>query len=297
MSWEKIIQTVMAFFRLVRYKNLIITILVQFMVYYCLIEGHIHFPAQWILLIVGATVLIASGGYIINDFYDLKADIINHPETVILGKRIKMSTAVFLYLMLNLIAFYFGVVIGLKYDRWMFILLFVIIAIILYSYARKLKRTPLIGNITVAVLLSFTLVIVWLYKAGDYPELLLLYASFAFLTGIIRELLKDLEDMEGDLKAGFFTFPISQGVPKSKQLVIWLTLLQIVAIIFFSLLVYGMTAYWALMVYFFLLVLVPLSLTLNLIQKAQSSNDYAQLTRFIKFIVVTGTVSMFALLL
>ncbi|MBT3302240.1 MAG: geranylgeranylglycerol-phosphate geranylgeranyltransferase [Bacteroidetes bacterium] len=291
------IQTIMAYLRLFRYKNLLITIMVQLMVYFCLVEGFLHIPPRSLLLLIGGTILIASAGYIINDIYDLKADIINRPDTVLLGQRIKIRTAMYIYVGFNLLALYFGFLLYWKFHMGVkFFLMFSAVSFILFLYAVKIKRTPLFGNFVVALLLAFVLIIVWIYKQGSHPELLLLYASFAFLTGIIRELLKDIEDMDGDKKAGFKTFPLKFGVQKSKNLVQNLTIVQIIALIIFSVLVYGLTAYWALMVYFFILVLIPLSLTLYLIPKAETKNDFEQLTRFIKFIVVTGTVSMFALL-
>jgi 4-hydroxybenzoate polyprenyltransferase len=291
------IQTIMAYLRMFRYKNLLITILVQLMVYFCLVKGYLHIPPLSLFALIGGTVLIAAAGYIINDIYDLKADIINHPETVLLGQRIKIKTAIILYILFNLFAFYLGFRLGTD-----FLLMFVGVALLLFLYAAFIKALPLLGNILVAFLLGFVLVIVWLYQPAVHEVyerfvLLFLYASFAFLTGVIRELLKDMEDVEGDKTAGFHTFPIKYGLQKSKKLVFNLIILQILALIVFSILVYGLTAYWALMVYFFLLVLIPLSLTLYLLQKAETKNDYMQLTRFIKFIVVTGTVSMLALLL
>ncbi|MBL6964141.1 MAG: geranylgeranylglycerol-phosphate geranylgeranyltransferase [Bacteroidetes bacterium] len=286
------IQTIMAYLRMFRYKNLLITILVQLMVYFCLVKGSLLIPPKDLLLLIGGTVLIAAAGYVINDIYDLKADIINRPDTVLLVQRIKIKTALVIYITFNVLAFYFGILIS-----WKFLLMFLAVSFLLFLYAAKIKRTPLLGNILVALILAFVLIIVWIFEQGNYPELILLYASFAFLTGIIRELLKDLEDMEGDKKAGYMTFPLKYGVQKSKNLVQNLTIIQIISLIVFAILVYGFTAYWALMAYFFVLVLIPLSLALYLEQKAESKNDFAQLTRFFKFIVVTGTISMFALLL
>lgn len=282
----------MAYLRMFRYKNLLITILVQLMVYFCLVKGSLLIPPKDLLLLIGGTVLIAAAGYVINDIYDLKADIINRPDTVLLVQRIKIKTALVIYITFNVLAFYFGILIS-----WKFLLMFLAVSFLLFLYAAKIKRTPLLGNILVALILAFVLIIVWIFEQGNYPELILLYASFAFLTGIIRELLKDLEDMEGDKKAGYMTFPLKYGVQKSKNLVQNLTIIQIISLIVFAILVYGFTAYWALMAYFFVLVLIPLSLALYLEQKAESKNDFAQLTRFFKFIVVTGTISMFALLL
>ncbi|MBC8344204.1 MAG: geranylgeranylglycerol-phosphate geranylgeranyltransferase [Bacteroidetes bacterium] len=286
------IQTIMAYLRMFRYKNLLITILVQLMVYFCLVKGSLLIPPKDLLLLIGGTVLIAAAGYVINDIYDLKADIINRPDTVLLVQRIKIKTALVIYITFNVLAFYFGILIS-----WKFLLMFLAVSFLLFLYAARIKRTPLLGNILVALILAFVLIIVWIFEQGNYPELILLYASFAFLTGIIRELLKDLEDMEGDKKAGYMTFPLKYGVQKSKNLVQNLTIIQIISLIVFAILVYGFTAYWALMAYFFVLVLIPLSLALYLEQKAESKNDFAQLTRFFKFIVVTGTISMFALLL
>ncbi len=282
----------MAYLRMFRYKNLLITILVQLMVYFCLVKGSLLIPPKDLLLLIGGTVLIAAAGYVINDIYDLKADIINRPDTVLLVQRIKIKTALVIYITFNVLAFYFGILIS-----WKFLLMFLAVSFLLFLYAARIKRTPLLGNILVALILAFVLIIVWIFEQGNYPELILLYASFAFLTGIIRELLKDLEDMEGDKKAGYMTFPLKYGVQKSKNLVQNLTIIQIISLIVFAILVYGFTAYWALMAYFFVLVLIPLSLALYLEQKAESKNDFAQLTRFFKFIVVTGTISMFALLL
>jgi len=282
------------FMKLVRYKNLVIIFMTQVLVYYTLIEGRVFFiPDPVIFALIIGTVLLTAAGYVINDYYDVEADRINRQDKIVVERIIAPRKALYIWMILNILAFLFAWIAG-----WKFLVFFIIVAFLLYIYALKIKRTPLLGNILVSVLLAMTIVILWLYKKGDYFELMVLYAVFAFLTGLIREVLKDLEDMEGDQIAGFATFPVIFGIQKTINLVKILILALVASLIIFAIFImYMYYHYWVMMVYLLIFVLVPASLSLYLLQNAKEKNDFEQLTRYMKFIVFMGSFSMFLLLL
>ena len=281
------------FMKLIRYKNLMIIFMTQMLVYYSLIEGKVFFiPDPVIMMLILGTLLLTAAGYVINDYYDVEADIINRGGKVVVGRIIEARKAIYLWIVLNIAALILSLTAG-----YQFVIFFAIVALFLFFYAAYLKGIPLLGNILVSTLLSLTIVLLWLYKRGLYFELMVLYVIFAFLTGLIREILKDMEDMEGDLVAGVSTFPIIFGITQTKRLVFALIMLLVVALIIFAIIMYGYYHYWVMMVYLLLFVLVPTSLALYLLQNAREKNDFEQLTRYMKFIVLMGSLSMVLLLL
>lgn len=171
-----------------------------------------------------ASFVMASGN-IINDIYDIEIDKINQPQRVLAASKISISSVVFLYTLLivisllfawfiNLIAF--GIVIGTS--------------ILLFLYSKSLKKFSLVGNIVVAFLTG--LVFIFGGVAVDNPDAAIVPALFAFLINLIREIVKDMEDVDGDAKVGIVTFPIKFGYQKSKYFILLITTSLIVITIY-----------------------------------------------------------------
>lgn len=184
-------------------------------------------------LLVFSTVIIAAGGNIINDYFDVKADKVNKPNKVIIGKYVKPRLAIVLHWTLNFIAFSIALYLSWKqHSFWyLFIHLFSINA--LWIYSTQLKRRFLIGNLVIAALTGLVPILSALYFIHFIPKnnynLVTTYqviylASFAALLNFIREIIKDMEDVKGDLLLRATTIPIKIGIPKSKRIVIVLLL-------------------------------------------------------------------------
>ena len=185
---------------------------------------------QYALLVL-STTLLAAAGYIINNVFDQETDLINK-KNVIVGTSISEKTAYNLYFIFNIVGvgagFYLSNVIG----RPGFALLFIIISSTLYMYASSLKQMLLVGNIVVSLLTAISVIIIGLYDllpaiTPDNQKLLVIlfkilldYALFAFLINLVREIVKDLEDIKGDYNLGMNTLPIAIGVQRTSKIVL-----------------------------------------------------------------------------
>src|SRR5690606_19217491 len=185
-------------FRISRPINLLLVAFAPFMTAFFLVEstdsGLPIYQDYRLYLLVLATVLITAAGYMINDYYDVKIDYVNRPHEVIVGKGIKRRVALFLHSLLNFTAIGLGYLVSPKIAVITFFAAF-----LLWFYSNQLKREPFIGNLTVAFLTGFSVYLIAFYYQKS--ELLVLtYAIFAFFLTLIREIIKDIEDRQGDRK-------------------------------------------------------------------------------------------------
>ena len=195
-------------------------------------------------------MMIAAGGYIINDYFDLKTDRINKPEKIIIGKYIKRRLAMLVHIVLNTLAVGIGAYLSLKYESIWPVSIHAFSTTFLWIYSLVLKRTFLTGNLLIA-LLAFLTPILTVFTATDALDyqntiqpcitnplmnqtsfcnvaqlkdwlifLVGIFAFFAFITNLIREIIKDMADVEGDKHIGCKTIPIVWGIAKTKTLVI-----------------------------------------------------------------------------
>jgi 4-hydroxybenzoate polyprenyltransferase len=252
-----------AFLNLIRWKNLLIVILTMVLMRYAIIAPLIsrinvillkdpgreipmtlQFSWYYFVLLVLATVLIAAGGYVINDYFDIKTDLINKGK-VIVGTKIPRRKAMMWHNILNIIGVLIGFYISWKAGFLMMGVLFLLASGLLYFYSASYKRQFLIGNIVVAILTATVPLLVVLY---DWPALYRYYtvnteslppinfifywvagfSLFAFLTTLTREIIKDIEDFEGDIAYGRNTVPVVIGVLSAKVVSICLIIITIV---------------------------------------------------------------------
>lgn len=255
-------------------------------------------------LLVLATVFIAAGGYIINNIFDVATDTENKPQSVIIGKQISESKGYSLYFIFTvvgvLIGFYLSNVIG----KPSFASLFIIIAATLYIYATSLKQSLLIGNIIVALLLSISVIIIGLFDL--YPvtnsenrpvmgllfQILLDYAIFAFMINFIREIVKDLEDIDGDNSQGMNTLPILLGISKTTKLVLVLSLIPIICILHYLNSYLFANNLLLSTVYGIVFILAPLIYFTLKIGIAKSQKDFHHLSIVLKWILFFGIISI-----
>jgi 4-hydroxybenzoate polyprenyltransferase len=233
-------------------------------------------------LLISGTVFIAAGGYIINDYYDVKIDIINRPARLVVGRSLSRRQALTAHLTITLAGILLGLAVGLKVAAVNFSAAF-----LLWFYSNSLKRLPLLGNIVVSLLTGISILMVGiLYPHNLYN--ILWYAVFAFFVSLIREIIKDMEDMKGDQTFGCETLPIKYGIRKTKR-VIYFTIGMLVA----SLEIIGYNQNSILFLYFNLLVSAPLFYFTFLLARADTRKDFAFLSTFCKIIMISGIISMF----
>lgn len=255
-------------------------------------------------ILVLATVFIAAGGYIINNIFDVETDTENKPENVIVDKFISETKAYNLYVGFTVIGVALGFYLSNVIEKPSFASIFIVIAATLYFYATSLKQSLLIGNFIVALLLSFSVIIIGIFDLYPvtYEEnrpvmgmlfgILLDYAIFAFIINFIREIVKDLQDVNGDSSQEMNTLPIVFGVNRTTKLVFGLSLIPLICIVhyinanlFASGLLYAT-------VYGLVLILAPLFYFTTKIWSAKTTQDFHHLSTVLKWILFFGILSI-----
>ena len=193
---------------------------------------------NYILLVI-ATVCVAAGGYVINNIMDQETDEIAKPQNRVVGVSISETVAYNWYIGLTIVGVGIGFYLSNVIYKPTFASMFILVATLLYMYATSFKQIPLLGNVVVALLLSTSIIIIGLFdilpaidvdnrfRMKEAFSILMDYAIFAFIINLIREIVKDLEDMDGDYQSGINTLPITIGIPKTKIIVGILTVISI----------------------------------------------------------------------
>ena len=295
----------MKYLNLIRWKNLLIIALVQVLIKYALfLPFNIDITLNWFgfSLLVLSTICIAAAGYIINDIYDVETDLVNRPDKVIIGKLVSEKTANNLFIIFNVIGVLIGFYLSHLVGKSSLFAIFVIISVLLYVYASYLKRTLLVGNIVVSIVVALSLIIVGIFEL--LPEItpqnqlaqinmfkvLLHYALFAFIINLIREMIKDIQDVDGDHKSGMKTLPILIGRDRSRNIIFVLSLIPILLLVYYlSTYLYNKTIA---VVYFLILVIGPLIFTTIKIFNAETKKDYQYISSLLKLIMLFGILSM-----
>jgi 4-hydroxybenzoate polyprenyltransferase len=271
---------IVSLLRLTRAWNLIIIAVTQYFTVAMLINP--RYIWDWRLFILScSTVLIAAGGYVINDYYDVKIDLVNKPERVVIGKGITRRYAIFLHSVLSVLGILLGLILNWRIAAMNFASVF-----LLWWYSNDLKRQPFIGNVVVALLTGVSVLIVdALYQTGNF--LILIYASFAFFMTLIREIIKDMEDLKGDNTFGCKTLPIIWGLRKTKFVIY--AILTI-----FVLIVLLLNFFYALLPinYFLIFLFPPLLILLLQLIRADTKKDFSRLSSFCKIIMILGILSI-----
>ena len=270
--------------RLTRIPNLLIIALTQYLVAFYLIEndglmsilGDLKFH-----LLVAATLAIAAGGYVINDYYDVKIDLVNKPERVVIGSGLKRRKALLGHTLLNFIGIAFGLIIS-----WKFAVINTLAASWLWLYSNQLKRLPLVGNISVAVLTALSILLVGLYY-GEISFLVKAYALFAFGISVLREVIKDMEDLRGDARYGCKTLPIVWGIRKTKTFLFVLSAIFVVLIIAVAIMLNNTY----LMLYFAGMGILIL-LFWQKLYFSDTKKEYRKLSTYCKLFMLAGILSM-----
>lgn len=300
-----------AFLRLIRWPNLLFFALTQILFVYCIIHPVIEaggavpiIRGVYTILLVISYVLIYAEGYVINDYFDLNIDRINKPDKVVVDKIISRRWVIFWHVFLS----FAGIAIGFCIDWFTNVkflgLLNIIVVGLLFLYSISLKKKLLIGNILVSALTAWSILVVTFCETsnllqpgiiGSYTEKItrisFLYTGFAFVISLIREVVKDMEDIEGDRRYGCNTMPIAWGMQSTKIFVsVWLVVL-ISMLLFVQFYVLILRWWWS-AAYSLLLIILPLFYIFKSLLSAKTSKDYHHLSTLIKMVMFAGILSM-----
>jgi len=298
------------FLRLIRYKNLLIIVLTQYLMRWSIIKPilevydfKLQFSELNFFFLVMATVFITAAGYVINDYFDTKTDLVNRPETVIVGRVLNRRWAILLHVILNTIGIGLGVYISFYIGIPALSIVFVLITGILWFYSTTYKRQLLIGNIIVAVLTALVPLMVILFEIPllnkeygllmhemrtNFVHIILwvsAFALFAFLLTMIREIIKDVEDFEGDSAYGRKTMPIVLGVLNSKIVIITFIITTLFSLLYLN---FRFLNDVLTLVYFIIFLIIPLLYLLYKIIVANSKKDYHRSSNLSKLIMLAG---------
>ena len=232
----------MKYLKLIRYQNLLMLAFMQLVFRYLFLEqSYVDLALtdfNYILLVI-ATVCIAAGGYVINNIMDQDTDEIAKPQNRVVGVSISETVAYNWYIGLTIVGVGIGFYLSNVIYKPTFASMFILVATLLYMYATSFKQIPVLGNVVVALMLSTSIIIIGLFdilpaidvdnrfRMKEAFDILMHYAIFAFIINLIREIIKDLEDMDGDYQSGINTLPIAIGVQKTKIIVGVLTVISI----------------------------------------------------------------------
>ena len=295
----------MTYLHLIRYQNLIFIALGQIFIKYGLFQPFgisITLNAFGFFLLVLATLCIAAGGNIINDIYDVEIDRINKPEKLIIGKQVSEKAAYNLYIVLNVVGVAIGFYLSNIIGRPGFSALFIAFSALLYLYASYLKGVLLIGNLLISALVAMSLIIVGLYDLmpaitpsnqatqSTIFSIILDYALFAFCINFIREIVKDLQDINGDKKGNLNTLPIVLGRKRSTMVVFVLGVLFVFGVIFYM--YEYLYQQQLLLIYFLFAIIGPLLYFCIKTWTAKSKRDFQILSVILKLIMLTGLCSI-----
>ncbi len=302
--------------RLIRLPNLIIIAVTQYLIRYMIINSFLQlngFELQLdnfhFALLVLSTLLIAAGGYAINDYFDTQPDRLNKPEKVVIDKKISRHFAIILHTVLTVIGAGIGIYLSFHIKVPGLSVLFMLAAGMLWFYSTNYKKQFFVGNFIVSVLIGAVPILVILYELPllnrEYGEIMIQanadfnyifywvagFGFFAFLTNFIREIIKDTEDFEGDSAYGMNTFPIILGTRLTRILIIFLIvvlLLLITWVLTSFILSSGEDFDYLTAAYFLVLIYIPLFYIIFYISIAKTKRDYHISSQIMKIVMLFG---------
>lgn len=229
-----------------------------------------------------ACVFVAAGGYIINDIFDIETDQINKPEKLILSKHISLKAARIFYAILTTLGITSGFLVGLGMG-----ILCLVLAILLYFYSSDLKGEMLQGNLLIAMMAGM---VVYVSSRGVYNVSHTYfgeYASIAFFITMVREIIKDIEDIEGDKAHDYQTYPVVKGIQKSKYLsLIFLTITFLIVVLLCL-----MAANLLFSVFMCAIIIPAIIYIAVLIFKAKEKSDFRKISNWLKTTMFLGLFS------
>lgn len=300
----------MKYLKLIRYKNLLLIALMQLIFRYGFLKYQ-DLPltlADWqYALLILSTLLIAAAGYIINDIMDQETDNSNKPEKVIVGKSVSEATAYNIYFGFNIAGMLIGYYLADYVNKTSFFGIFIICSALLYLYATSLKQIAVVGNVIVAFILALSVIIIGMFdiiplfsyvnfdqaaKMRVILSILLDYAIFAFVINLMREIVKDSEDIEGDNNEGMRTLPIILGIQKTNRIVFGIGVLATVALFWYINYNLMNSKLYIGVIYSLIFVVGPMIFFLAKIWNAKEKKEFRLLSTVLKWIIFFGVLSI-----
>lgn len=284
-SNKRIFYKILSLFAVVRGYNILIVVLAQYLAsIFILAPEHslskVVFDANLFFLVLATATVIASG-YIINNFYDSEKDLINRPRKTMLERYLSQQTKLALYFFLN-----FAAVVFASYVSFRAVMFFSLYIFVIWFYSHRLKKILFVGNLVASILTILPFFAIFLYFKNFEP-VIFVHAAFLYFIIVMRELVKDLENMKGDIVQGYRTIPVVYGEKISKALISGLVFLTVIPFYF---LVYKFeTGY---MDYYFYLTMIVLFLMLLFLYISHAKPHYLLLHNILKFIIVAGVFSI-----
>lgn len=257
---------------------------------------------QFFLLVL-ATVCIAAAGYVINDILDQETDAIAKKRIV--GVSISESTAYYLYVALNIIGVGIGFYLSNAINKPSFSSLFIVTAALLYVYSTSLKQIAVVGNIIVALITSFSIIIIGIFdlipfiyednreQMANVFSVLTDYAIFAFMINFLRELVKDVEDTDADYASGIATLPVLIGKNRTMKIIFGLSFLPVITLIYYlskNLYLYDYVVYYTI-----LFIIFPLVIFTIKSWSAKTQKEFHNLSNLLKIILLLGILSIWVI--
>lgn len=240
------------------------------------------FDVNLLMLVLASASAIASG-YIINNFYDSEKDLINRPRKTMLDRLVSQHTKLSTYFILNFLSVVFA-----SYVSFKAVLFFSIYIFFLWLYSHKLKKYPFIGNITAAILAVVPFFAIFIHY-GNFDIVIFVHATFLFLLIAMRELVKDLQNIKGDLTHGYQTIPVVYGERTSKRMLTVLSVLTLVPIV---LLITKFQAEIGYMDFYFYASILGLGVFLAVLWYSKYKLHYLILHNILRFAIVLGVFSI-----
>ncbi len=309
-------KVIIDFLRLIRFPNLFIIFLTQYAIrfgiiqpFFTQVDYQLFMNEQLFFMLALATVLIAAAGYIINDYFDVKLDLINKPKQLIIGKSIKRRFAILWHIILNFFGIGLAALVAWRIGHPWLVLIQIGSAAFLWYYSVSFKKQVLVGNFIVALLTAMVPFTAAYYEiAVMYDQIgehyndnigtmlfsikyllywVIGYSAFAFLLTLIREIVKDIEDIEGDQAFNCKTLPIVFGITSAKRFASGVAIFTLLWILFIEL-VQFLTGDYISLTYFILLLSLPLISVVILLVKAQTKRHFFIISQLIKVIMLLG---------
>ncbi len=301
-----------AFLRLVRYPNLVYIFLTEYLLQYCVILPVFGrsgitptLSSLQFFFLALSMVLVAAAGYIINDYFDLNIDRINKPEKIVVDKLISRRWAMVWHTVLNVAGVAMGFILGWQLGRPGLGCVQLMCTGLLWFYSTSYKRQLLIGNVVVSALTAVAVIVVGFYEPKLYTDItvttawpvfhllriILLYTFFAFIISMVREIVKDLEDMKGDSREGCRTMPVVWGVNACKD-ISYVLLWSLIALILFVQVKIAAWRWYIPIIYLLLFVQLPVIAVIRRLKKAVNPPDFHRVSSYSKLVMLTGILSM-----
>ena len=298
-----------SFLKLIRYKNLLMVLLTMVLTKYALIESFLketYLSNLDFTILALSVVLITAGGYIINDIYDIETDKINKPNKVFINVTISKKNAWRNYFLLTFLGLILGVYLSFINEKLILSFIFIGTVLSLFFYSKYLKKNILIGNLLVSVLVGLSIFILILFEIHNHSEnpkvnvanvfkilfpfwLVIGYSFFAILTTFIREIIKDIEDIDGDLKLKAKTLPIVIGRKRASKVSF---LFSCILLVFLLMVLQFIQNNYIFLGYGIGFLLLPLGSFLYKLWFAKSKKDFSKLSNLMKVIMLFGILSM-----